>query len=1437
MNDLTPTPFIPLEFPNSPAVGDQYVAPNGVTYQWDGVVWTISGSGTTPLTELQYQGPWGIAANSPDLTAITPEDGQFWSAHTANYLFAEQAPAGIPGIGGATIWNGWFVQWMAATNSFRAINNMTLTINDVNTVANGYVLKTGDTMTGALTISMANPNLQLNKLASGQNAGIVGEFNGNNRWALALGDNGAETGADSGSNFTIARFRDDGTYIDFPMYISRATGETTFVDMVSSPVVPVNDSNLTNKLYVDTAITTALLGYLPLTAGPTVPLTGALWLGYANPSIVLSSIGTTATNAIVGGRNGLRRWSIYLGEGSPEIGGNAGSNFEITSQNDAGNNLHVPFEIDRSSGIVTINNALALPNLPVDDDQAANKLYVDTALASIVAFQGLYQVWLNNPDLTPAVLNPQGGDYWVASTEDPLVADQTIVDLPGIPIGTEISNSDLILWSDADSQYHLLSGTGGGLTKPEADTYYVALAGSTMTGPLILSEPPQVAMQAATKQYVDDAVITGDYLPLDGGTMRGPILLPNAAPVALVEATTKQYVDSRPTVPPGGTADQVLTKISAVDYAAEWRDSGGVIDNTIYFVNRTPQGSTGGSMNITTIGAWNYAANATNAPPVGTNGGGATNTWILHVFRSGLYIIQEAYETVDGITANSQLPIFTKWMRSQSTNMGNNWQPWIQQPITMPGNDFVLKVGDTMTGPLVLPGPPINPLEATTKAYVDQLVSSQAVLIASIDASTGICTFVDGSANGPLPPVANVSTGDYVIADTGGTIPSGPAAGETMKLGDWLIATAAGTWFLLEVGSGNSYTASQISVVPTVLGTDDVQEALELIAPAINPPGGATGQILTKIDGTDYSYEWADPSLSDPDNVFLNRGSLPNQNLNLVTLPGAYRITAGATNIPPTSVSVSDQWLLHVFGPDETGGLIQEIYELWREQAGVPGIGDYRILTKWMRNNSMNGWTAWVQQPITMPAPPDLTAYLPLAGGTMLGPLLLANDPISNNEAATKRYVDTLFSGAAQLVGTIDATTGICTFVDASTGPVPAATGSHKFYICSVAGTIPVGSEAAGIIMRKGDEIYDAETGTWILVAVGSGGLAALASDIALVPNVHGADNVQTGMERTVATDGTSIMTGPLIFDAGTPAVPSPTIRSVGTKVSLYPSNAGNGYDLGVESGNMWFNLPGASNGYKLYFNGVQRYLFDQNYLTLPAAPTANMHAATKQYVDSKLALTGGTVTGGVNHNAWIILKQQGSGGNSNLYLETYSGANNGQVAPSIYWRDEAGRNIAQFQGVRTGYNVNVEGNVICYTSNGGWGWQEVFRTTVNSSPGVNFRGPITAQSYANNSDVSKKENIQFADPMMAQQIMEQLEPIKFKWKEEQWYGNPEDRPAPNPEIWGLSANAVEQVMPEAVTTNEEGLKAYDLAQLLAISIAEIKRLGDVVAQLQARLQ
>jgi alpha-tubulin suppressor-like RCC1 family protein len=76
---------------------------------------------------------------------------------------------------------------------------------------------------------------------------------------------------------------------------------------------------------------------------------------------------------------------------------------------------------------------------------------------------------------------------------------------------------------------------------------YVQKSGDTMTGGLILNGDPTVSLQAATKQYVDQLVLSGSgvpagvFVPVSGGAMTGFLTL-NANPTANLHAAPRQYV-------------------------------------------------------------------------------------------------------------------------------------------------------------------------------------------------------------------------------------------------------------------------------------------------------------------------------------------------------------------------------------------------------------------------------------------------------------------------------------------------------------------------------------------------------------------------------------------------------------------------------------------------------------------------------------------------------------------------------------------------------------------------------------------------------------------------------------------------------------------------------------------------------------------------------
>jgi hypothetical protein len=118
-----------------------------------------------------------------------------------------------------------------------------------------YVNIDGDTMTGALNI-----NGTLNMTAApGTSRSVVLQTNGSTRWTF--GKNGtAEGGANSGSDFSLARYDDTGNWISDVISSGRSDGQTWFwgPPPALQTVAPTSGNHVTSKQYVDTDNTTRL---------------------------------------------------------------------------------------------------------------------------------------------------------------------------------------------------------------------------------------------------------------------------------------------------------------------------------------------------------------------------------------------------------------------------------------------------------------------------------------------------------------------------------------------------------------------------------------------------------------------------------------------------------------------------------------------------------------------------------------------------------------------------------------------------------------------------------------------------------------------------------------------------------------------------------------------------------------------------------------------------------------------------------------------------------------------------------------------------------------------------------------------------------------------------------------------------------------------------
>ncbi len=191
----------------------------------------------------------------------------------------------------------------------------------------------------------------------------------------------------------------------------------------------------------------------------------------------------------------------------------------------------------------TMTGALYLSADPVGDIEATTKQYVDNNLSAhanddSVHLTSTQNDWIDAITVTSTEVNRLAGVTGNVQTELNTRLNKT----GDTMTGTLLLSADPSQAMQAATKQYV----------DDHDALKLDLAGGTMSGDLILNSDPSQAMQAATKQYVDSQNSADkDYVDTElatklnksGGTMTGALLL-NADPTSALGAVTKQYVDS-----------------------------------------------------------------------------------------------------------------------------------------------------------------------------------------------------------------------------------------------------------------------------------------------------------------------------------------------------------------------------------------------------------------------------------------------------------------------------------------------------------------------------------------------------------------------------------------------------------------------------------------------------------------------------------------------------------------------------------------------------------------------------------------------------------------------------------------------------------------------------------------------------------------------------
>lgn len=482
--------------------------------------------------------------------------------------------------------------------------------------------------------------------------------------------------------------------------------------------------------------------------------------------------------------------------------------------------------------------------------------------------------------------------------------------------------------------------------------------------------------------------------------------------------------------------------------------------------------------------------------------------------------------------------------------------------------------------------------------------------------------------------------------------------------------------------------------------------------------------------------------------------------------------------------------------------------------------------------------TIWTISGTASSAQTIASAAMPKAGGTFTGPVVLAGNPTAALNPVTLQYATATYLPLAG--GTLTS------FLTLNAKPTSSLHAATKNYVDDA--FLPLtGGTLTGPLTLSGNptQPYHAAPRDWVLNAISSGG----------------GNYVPLSGNAQIPMTGKLVLYGTAPTDANE-AVPKSYVDGfVGVNGSLTTTVNGNTNSINSLNSNAILKTGGTIN------TGA--------FLTLGAAPTSDLHAATKAYVDTKLArdgsqpLTGNLTIQNSTNQMGIYLGVSGGyfygdatyagwskSGGASIRWETATGnfSTNGSITGTSLAL--GGGNISSVgtisaSGTITGGSLNVttgsiaggslnvgSGSVSCgaiscgaitassinvgptsYTSlsvssqlNGG--------SSSNGGSLAIYASTVTASSDITlSSDVRIKEDIRTINDALA--LVSQLRGVSYIRKDTK------------KSSIGVIAQEVEQVIPSLVFTDEAGMKSVAYANMVGVLIEAVKELTGRVAELE----